>query len=70
MDRCVFLKTNKCCKALNVTKKTMNCEKCKFHLTREQSKEKERKIKDWYYKRGFDYKMIKEAYEEKDGSKR
>lgn len=52
MSDCMLLKANGECDGLNITKKEMDCEHCKFHITKEEYERKERKIKSWYRRYG------------------
>lgn len=52
MDECILKKENGKCEALNVTKKNMDCEHCKFHLTQKEQERKEKRIKEWYRRHG------------------
>lgn len=52
MNNCMLLKENGECDGLNITKKEMDCEHCKFHITKEEYERKEKKIKNWYRRYG------------------
>lgn len=52
LERCALMKRDKnICNALKETK----CLKCKFYLSRDELNRKNKKVIDWYSKRGLVY---------------